>query len=210
MEKILENWVPPIYFNEDPDRFGKITIGVREEDGTIRMDKENPPLPFRLKVLFDRATADLYMIQTPSSLIFKNVLLMTIGIPLHFLGTLVWNIVCIPLELIKTLFLKTHINRVSQCVKNIIAAPKYALGCEIAAFYGLFHPNKGRAIFALIEKEWNHGLPRQQDVIRHGKEVRGESTFFMAYCFQALGSLNSPRFFRAHGSPRGNRVLSAA
>ena len=35
--------------------------------------------------------------------------------------------------------------------------PLFALGCELAALYGLFKPYHGRKYEALIENAWQHG-----------------------------------------------------
>ena len=209
MQAILKNWVPDHYFNQDPARFSQIVIGVHEEDGSVRMNRDSQGLPFRLQVLFDNATQDFYNIEEVTPLIVKNVLLVTIGVPLHFLGTLIWNIVAIPFELIRALFHDLNGAKIKQHFLNCIRAPYYALGCEIAALSALIRvPNDLRtlyiagAVFASIEKEWNHGFPRQSDVIRHGDEIKGDpKTFFAAYCLQPIGNLKAPTKFFLPESP---------
>jgi hypothetical protein len=205
MQVVLENWVPSVHFNQDPDRFEEMVVGARRDDGSETMDRINPTLPFRLRVVFDRATQNFYSLQTATTLTVKNVLLVTIGVPLHFIGSLIWNIVSIPLAFIRALFQNFNFEKVKQHLLNCLRAPYYALGCEIAALSALTRDpsdlralHVARGVFASIEREWNHHLPRQRDVVRHSHEIVGDpKTFFMAYCFQPLGTLNAPtKFFR--------------
>ncbi|MBP9841072.1 MAG: hypothetical protein KBC64_01445 [Simkaniaceae bacterium] len=203
MEAILGHWVPPLYFNRDSDRFTRKTIGIYESDGQVRFDKDNPTEPFKMESLFDKVTQNFYLVQNPLVLRFKSFLLLTLGVPLHFIGTLIWNVAKLSLELIKFLFRKVNLAKIKEHFHNCRRAPYYALGCEMAAITALLtfsgDPTplyRAHAIFAEIEKKWNHDLPRQKDAIRHFGELGQETkTFFMAYCFQPLGSSSSPRYY---------------
>lgn len=181
---------------EGVGRFTEIMIGVREMDGSLRRDKDRPTETLRLRVLFDQATGDLYTVQSSTTLRIKNVLLITLGVPLHFLGTLVWNVALIIFETLKGLFKPLALNKINSYASNCLRAPEYAFKCEVAAFQGLIHPREGMASFATTEREWNHGLLRRQDALRHSGTIEGESTFFAAYCYQPLGNLSSPHFVR--------------
>jgi len=72
-------------------------------------------------------------------------------------------------------------------VWEIVRAPIYGVGVQIAAFEGIFDdPYKARDHIAKIESTWNHEKDRHED-IRHG--LKEGDAFFGAYCFQPVGNI---------------------
>lgn len=87
---------------------------------------------------------------------------------------------------------------------EIVKAPLFALGCELAAIYGIFKPYHGRKFEALIENAWQQGVSQKLDfrnvaarpdencLTAFFKYVRDSHPFYLAHCFQVRGSTRSP------------------
>lgn len=95
-----------------------------------------------------------------------------------------------------------------QLVKSlwlVVRSPLFMLAMQSAALYGIAVPVEGRRVCGVIEKKWKGGLPLERDV---GFKQRSEDAyhffwractsadfsdaFYLAECFQPLGSLNDP------------------
>ncbi len=87
---------------------------------------------------------------------------------------------------------------------EVVKAPLFALGNELAAIYGLFKPYHARKFEAIIEKAWQQGASYKEDLrkvpARPGendwtsfvKDVQDAHPFYLAHCFQVRGNVNGP------------------
>jgi len=86
----------------------------------------------------------------------------------------------------------------------IVRAPFYAIAMQFASVYGIFDPNNGRKMLAKIEKNWNFNMSVKKDYRYNVKMIsrpfykslfdiflnrRQDVAFYLAPCFQPLGSL---------------------
>lgn len=101
------------------------------------------------------------------------------------------------------------VSRISETlgtgIFEIAKAPLFAVGCEIAAIYGIFRPYYGRKFEAFIENAWQHGASYREDLrkvpARDGencwtaftKDILDSHPFYLAHCFQARGNVNDSR-----------------
>jgi hypothetical protein len=81
---------------------------------------------------------------------------------------------------------------------EIIKAPLFGLGVELAALYGIFKPYHGRKFEAMIEKAWQQGASYKKDVRiephpcnkKNCWEDFDTRPFYLAYCFQVRGNVH--------------------
>lgn len=96
---------------------------------------------------------------------------------------------------------------------EIVKAPLFGLGCELAAIYGVFKPFHGRKIESDIEYAWQHGASFKEDfrliparpdedcLTAFVKDIQSDHPFFLAHCFQARGNVNDRCFAVVGRSP---------
>jgi len=92
---------------------------------------------------------------------------------------------------------------VAEDLINIVKAPFYAIAIQFACLFAVVSPNNAKKIIAKIEKGWNLGLDVKHD-FRNMEEFkskkllsfisnmfnkRNEISFYIAPCFQSLGTL---------------------
>jgi hypothetical protein len=91
------------------------------------------------------------------------------------------------------------------CLFEVIKAPLFGVGCELAALYGIVKPHHGRKYEGLIENAWQQGVSYKlnEGRVPHGpgdsclqefaKEKQEASSFYLAQCFQIRGNTNESR-----------------
>ncbi len=90
---------------------------------------------------------------------------------------------------------------------EIIKAPLYGLGLQLAALSGIIRPFHGRQFVSLIDKSWHNGATYKDDIwrviLRHKEidsacweDMHGGKEMFLAYCFQERGNVRKdPNFY---------------
>ncbi len=87
---------------------------------------------------------------------------------------------------------------------SIVSSPLFAVGCLVAALYGIAKPYHGRKIVAIFEKAWENGLSYRHDIKHASKrQTSSESLFellqqnadpkvalYAAYCFQRRDNIH--------------------
>jgi hypothetical protein len=95
------------------------------------------------------------------------------------------------------------IKYIAEDIINIVKAPIFGFGMQLAAFFTIFFPDVGRKFIGVIERKWNHNKELQFDIIKnhHGQKYllkffwdtlinRDKNVvFYLAPCFQSIGSL---------------------
>ncbi len=182
-----------------------------------------------LTYIEDVKTGDLYLPEA-NYIVAVKCALVALGIPFYAAGKMAWYAVKTPLEIGILVFDKMFVlgkvlyeckfSEVVPEIRNaftqisgtlgtgifeIVKAPIFAIGCDLAAIYGIFRPYHGRKFEALIEHAWQQGASYKEDLRnvppRDGencwtafvKDLRDSHPFYLAHCFQVRGNVNEPR-----------------
>lgn len=177
-------------------------------------------------------TREMWVPDSVSTVAFKCGLL-TVGNPLYMAATMVYHAIKIPVDIIRVIgqlavgilfamefretfprelsktIEKNFVDVVSSIVKdiwNIIRAPWFALGFEIAAIEGVVSdPFRARVKIGDIERNWNHGITRHNscavqcarmplapNVTYEDYQVcwQNTHTYYLAICMQKQGLID--------------------
>ena len=182
-----------------------------------------------LRYIEDVKTGDLYFDERDENLeswciVSIKCTLIVLGAPFYTAGKILSNIIRTPIEIgaiaFKTLYQVGKLLSQGECLQSctaigsglyeigetcgerlfeIIKAPIFGLGVELAALYGIFKPYHGRKFVAMIENAWQNGASYKNDV-RNIPECSNNSPCemfnrpcYLAYCFQVRGDVNDPR-----------------
>ncbi len=182
-----------------------------------------------LSYIEDIKTGDLYLDELDYVVAFKCALI-ALAMPLYTVGKIGWEAVRTPFE-IGTIALDTlhqigqqmllgrlyesallardGLSQVSETLGSglfeIVKAPLFLLGAELAAIQGIFKPYHGRKFEAMIEKAWQNGISYKEDFrkipVREGEDcwqafktdILNLRTFYLAHCFQVRGNVSDAR-----------------
>lgn len=215
--------------------FRRVYLMKRDEQGNIRLfDKKDPVTGVirkdaLLNYIEDARTGEIYL-DEPQYIVAVKCALIALGMPLYTFGRMAWNAVKTPLE-IGTIALDTlsrlgeqlrqcHFSEAASAMKRgcvqilgslgnglfeIVKAPLFMFGCELAAIYGIFRPYHGRKFEGMIENAWQRGASYKEDFVRiparpgescwesFRKDIMSAHAFYFAQCFQVRGNINSSR-----------------
>jgi hypothetical protein len=126
----------------------------------------------------------------------------------HFSGTVLWNMVQIIVDLgklfynlltscrtLKDKFIEVVLD-VTDDLTNIVRSVFYSFSIATVAIWGIFMPYLARETIASLEYNWNHCIGRDK-VMNIANNIfdsflhKRKSVFYLAHCFQPLGSLRS-------------------
>ncbi len=179
-----------------------------------------------LTYIEDVRSGDLFLYESLSVIRVKCAII-ALGMPFYTFGKMAWHIAKTPIE-IGAIVLETLFNlgqllyaaQFDQCgaegIKGIsqsfevlqkgcyeiVKAPIFGLGCEIAALYGTLKPYHGRKYEAMIERAWQAGISYREDfrnVSLDGEEnywqafrknMRDAHPFYLAHCFQVRNNIH--------------------
>lgn len=223
---------------EDAD--GNFKYYDSKETITDPVTNEKKIIPKKVCVLSyieDVKTGDLYL-DEPEYIIAVKCALCALGIPFYAFAKVLWHAIKTPLQInaigidaicraLQHLTsdapydaaadLKQRMNQMSEVLYaglfEIIKAPLFALGCELASICGVFKPYHGRKFEALVEKAWQNDASYKIDFrnipARSGedcwtafkmdcwtafvKDFKDTPPFYLAHCFQVRGNVNDPR-----------------
>lgn len=181
-----------------------------------------------LTYIEDQITGELYLDEPQHSVAFKS-FLVALATPLYTIAKMSWHTFKTPLEMsgialhsiapIGQLFYSGNFCEAAKDTQRafvqifevfgtglfeIVKAPLFALGCELAALYGIFKPYHGRKYEALIENAWQQGSSHKLDFrninAREGesclkaffKDIQESRPFYLAHCFQVRGNIQDP------------------
>lgn len=205
--------------------FRRVQVNKTDETGNIKFYGSQSTISYIEHI----ESGDLYLDEPWYTVMWKCSLIM-LGTPLYTLGAMGWHFFKIPFQagaiVLKTLaavgeeitrcrlFEATIAMRdglapiphlVGESLFEVVKAPIFALGVEVAVFYGIFKPFHGRRMEAFIEAAWQNGRSYRED-FRRIPERPGETCleafitdlqlhrpFFFAHCFQSRGNIHSPR-----------------
>ncbi len=215
--------------------FRRVHVMKKDANGNIRLydvkDKETGTTRKVgvLSYIEDIKTGEMQL-DEPSYVIATKCALLVLGIPFYTVGKMAWHVFKTPFEItvlaVNTLVkagdqfaicryyegmmeMRRGFSQVPEMFGNglfeIIKAPLFGLGAELASIYGVFRPYHGRKIEAIIEKAWQQGASYKDDfrniTPRVGescwdafvKDVWDARPFYLAHCFQVRGNVNDPR-----------------
>lgn len=183
-----------------------------------------------LTYIEDIRNGDIYLPEAGYVVSFKCALVAFLGIPFYTVGKMGWYALKTPLDIgviaidriaiVGKILYECKFSEVCPEIRNafskilgtlgtgifeIIKAPLFAFGCELAAIYGIFRPYHGRKFEALIEKAWQQGASYKEDLRKvparpdescwtaFTKDILDSHPFYLAHCFQVRGNVNEPR-----------------
>ncbi len=207
----------------------------RDEDGNIKLyDRKNRETGTWDKVgvlsyVEDVKTGNMYLDESYEALVVKCALV-AFAMPFYTFGEMSWHLCKTPLE--ATLIALDTLAKVggqlafchfyegaieilhgfSQVTETIgsgifeiVKAPIFGLGVELAALYGVAKPFHGRKFEALIENAWKKGASYKDDFRNiparpnescwqaFVQDIKGSHPFYLAHCFQVRENVNDPR-----------------
>lgn len=222
-------------FERTDTAFQRVHIMKRNQDGNIKLYHHKDKTTGKetrsavLSYIEDVKTGDMYL-DEPTHVISVKCAFVALAIPFYTIGKMCWHGCKIPIEitaLVLEIFSKTSqqpvfcrfyegltgmhekfseiSNIVGQGLFNVIKAPIFGLGAELAALYGIVRPYHGRKWEALIENTWQNGASYKVDFrsipAKPGEncweafvnDIRKSHPFYLAYCFQVRHNINDPR-----------------
>ena len=215
--------------------FRRVHVMKRDEQGHIKLYDKKDPLTGAvrkdalLNYIEDVRTGELYL-DEPTYVVAVKCAVITLGMPLYAFGRMTWNLVKTPIEIgtialdairqLSTQLRQCHLKESASTLKTaviqstaafghglyeIVKAPLFMLGCELAAIYGIFRPYHGRKYEAILEHFWQRGVSYKNDFVsipaRPGescweafrKDIMNAHTCYLARCFQVRGNVNESR-----------------
>jgi hypothetical protein len=168
----------------------------------------------------------------PAYIIIVKCVFLSLGMPFYTLGKMAWHTFKTPLEI--SALAMNALRKASEqfamgglyegaieiCrdfsqipeifgkgLFEIIKAPIFGLGAELASIYGIFKPYHGRKIEATIERAWQQGVsykdkgdflniaPRTGENCWNAfvKDMQEARSFYLAHCFQVRGNVSDLR-----------------
>jgi hypothetical protein len=165
----------------------------------------------------------------PSYIVASKCALITFVMPIYTVGAMGWQgaktlfkVCAVALEVITSVGEQLSLGNGSEAGKRcgygsvqllqelgtglfeVVKAPLFGLGCELAAIYGIFKPYHGRKCEALIENAWQQGASYREDLreiparpnetcwTAAEKDMRTARAFYLAHCFQPRGNVREP------------------
>ncbi|MBS0604326.1 MAG: hypothetical protein JSS60_04720 [Verrucomicrobia bacterium] len=215
--------------------FQRAHVMKRDAQGNIKLyDSKDPATGEVRKVgvltyIEDVKSGELFL-DEPAYIVSVKCALIALGMPFYTLGKMSWHIFKTPFEIgaiaLETLYktgeqlalgklyegavsMRSGITQAAEAfgtgLYEIVKAPFFGLGCELAALYGVVKPFHGRKIEAMIEKAWQNGASYKEDFrnvpARPGetcwqafrKDMQDAHPFYLAHCFQVRGNVHDPR-----------------
>lgn len=183
----------------------------------------------------DIQSGDLYLDEGMPTVCLKCALLV-LGLPFYTIGKMAWHVVKTPLDItaiaLGTLyvmvgcFLATAdmqevfkfamygvieaLDTAGYGLFEIVKAPLFGLGAELASLYGILKPYHGRKFESLIENAWECGASYRDDFRKipareeestceaFVKDLQSGRPFYLAHCFPARGNTFDPRITVIH------------
>lgn len=182
-----------------------------------------------LSYIQDVKTGQIYL-DEESYVVATKCALIALGMPFYTLGTMCWQTLRTVVSVSATVFetvskMADHLslcrgfqaalvlragvlhsaNTLGTGLYEIIKAPLFALGCELAALYGIFKPYHGRKFEAMIENAWQHGANFKEDFRKIPPDAQGDcfsecrkdvadtQAYYLAHCFQPRGNTSDAR-----------------
>ena len=170
-------------------------------------------------------SGDLYL-EEPWYVVSVKCACLALALPFYGLGKMVWHTIKIPLQIVAIArdsiakiaerfkeglcleaikeighFFYQEVSTFAAEVFEVIKAPIFTVGCEIAALCGIVKPYHGRRYEAMIEHAWQNGVSYKKDK-RNGPTgneedclacVRENNPCYMGRCFQVRGNTHDPR-----------------
>jgi hypothetical protein len=188
VEKKDENGNLKLYNVTDPDT-GKAV----KDPATGKVKKKSV-----ITYIEDIRTGNLYLDEEAHVVAFKCFVLV-FAIPFYTVGKMAWHLFKIPCGLFQSLEI------VGNNLLEVVKAPLFGIGAELAAIGGIIKPYKFRTWEAIVENKWQNGVSYKEDFRkippRKGencwqafmKDIRQKRPLYLAYCFQVRGNVNDPR-----------------
>lgn len=216
---------------------------MRDMDGNVKSyttldDLDNEVRSSRY--IIDLKTRNYYS-DEPDYILAVKCYLVAIVTPIYTMGKIAWHTCKMPIEITKiasatllraslyslkcqyrfTAIVIQHgcwkiFDSLSIGLFEIIKAPLFGVGLELAALYGICKPYHGRKFVANIDRAWQRGYSFREDmrrIIRPGDSSMTTASslcdrsnpFFLAYCFQPRGNIFRERITI---SPNARKPLS--
>jgi hypothetical protein len=212
--------------------FRRVHVMKRDETGNIKLYKVKNKTTGETKQVgvlsyIEEIRTGEMQLDEPGYIIVIKCAMIALGMPLYTVGKMGWHMFKTPFE-ISALAINTLIKTGEQLALGrlyegavemrhgfsqvpeifgeglfeIIKAPIFALGAELAALGGIVRPYHGRGIEKIIEFAWQKGASYQEDFKnpppRTGencwdafvKDVHDTHPFYLGPCFQGRGNVN--------------------
>jgi hypothetical protein len=217
------------------DAFRRVNVLKRDANGAVKSYLNTDPLTGEKKTitvlsyLEDTRTGKLYMYEE-NYITSVKCFLLTLGIPFYTLGKMCWFACKAPIEMTALTIdaftktgnrfysgkfneglteLRNGVTQVGESFADglfeLVKAPLFGLGAELAAVYGIFRAPFGKRAESLIEHAWQKGVTYKEVArgvqARQGEhclqsfinDIRESHPFYLAQCFQERGHISNPR-----------------
>jgi hypothetical protein len=185
----------------------------------------------------DIKTGEMYL-DEPGYVVAVKCFCIALGMPFYALGKVIWYAVKTPVQIAviacdtiantgEQLMLgrlyeaathsKEGLIEAAQVLANgifdIVKSPFLAIGCELAAIYGIFKPFHGRKFERIFENAWQNGVSFREDARKFPepsekfswkdfkRDIHNANPFYLASCFQVRGNVKEPRVIVVRREP---------
>lgn len=222
-------------FERTDSAFRRVHVMKKDANGNIKLYNVKDPATQQIKktavlsYIEDIKTGEMTL-DEPGYIIASKCALIALGLPFYTVGKMAWYVFKTPFEIsalaINTLMkagqhlaigrlyegavdMRIGFSQVPEMfgigLFEIIKAPIFFLGAELAVIYGIFRPFHGRKIEAIIEHAWQQGASFKEDFRnvppRIGEncwdafvqDIHDAHPFYFAHCFQVRGNVQDPR-----------------
>lgn len=209
--------------------FKRVCVRKKDEEGNIKSyNGNNGEKITDLYYIQELKTGNLYF-DDPSYVVAMKCFMIFLAMPIYTAGKLMWNVFKTPVDIV-AVAIDTFVNMGEKfcslqlyegcieikegCVQiiktlgsglfEIIKAPIFGFGAELAALYGIFKPYHGRKMEGMVENAWQAGAsykgncqssPRGNESCWKAflKEMRSATPTYLAQCFQVRGNIHDER-----------------
>ncbi len=221
--------------------FRRVYVMKKDALGNIKTYDQKPPATpqkvTQVSYIEDIKTGEMYL-DEPGYVVAVKCALIGLGMPFHVLGKMVWQTLKTPLEigLIASFTLAKAGKQLvlGECKKaaiharegfleadyvlscgifDIVKAPIFGLGCQIAAIYGILKPFHGRAAAGKCANALQNGVSFKEESCAYPnfsqlvswqefKSYFHNLQFsYLAPCFQVRGNVGNPRIIVVRREP---------
>ncbi len=199
-------------------RLTPVGFPIRDNQGNFKL----------FNSLIDQRTGEIYNGDDPCVIRIKCALILT-ALSFYTVGNIVWRSVQLPLDvtrvalgaidhLVKDIqqsrasastftreFFFDSSKKAAEDVWEVLRVPFLAIAVAATASLGLISPYEGRKYEAKVERIWQHGAARSEDVrrVHHPsstsclegffRTMEKANAFYLAYCFQPVGCLDDKK-----------------
>jgi hypothetical protein len=226
--------------NDSSSNWRTVNVWKKKSDGQYIQDKKGQNIVYGYTM--DKRTGELYKggpLRDDSSFAIKTKCFFLLGInPIYTSVYMTWHLVKaavhtvrMSMDTVKKISQTRHEHKLEESVGtffkgflwdlpqvvgfdlfNVVRAPLYGLGVELACAYGMVNSNEGRKWEAWVERKWHRNIswrhdwrmmrtPESEGIIKAPlKDIKLAKVCYEAFCFQVKDNIKNPRFHIVGGS----------